>query len=168
MANASRTIPAGSLYGTTLAQILFYYVSFPQDNKITKAVVSLMHVYLKCFIIDNGTGLYPLVGCQYLHSVTQCYLSDSFYQYLRYSPCLPDVQRIMAHANSWTIGKVDRAFTVSFSVFLDSQLIVNLLAGKWQCVLSSSTLMLELMLKAIGIVYHCSECYVRRYQIGPS
>jgi hypothetical protein len=46
MANASRTIPAGSLYGTTLAQILFYYVSFPQDKKITKALVSLMHVYL--------------------------------------------------------------------------------------------------------------------------
>jgi hypothetical protein len=129
MANASCTIPAGSLYGTTLAQILFYYVSFPQDNKITKAVVSLMHVYLKCFIIDNGTGLYPLV--KYLHSVTQCCLSDPFYQYLRYSPRLPHVQRFMAHANSWTTGKVDRVYMVSFSAYSpDSQLIVNLLAGK--------------------------------------
>jgi hypothetical protein len=72
-------VASGSLYGTTLAQTIFYFLSFPADSKITKHLVSAMYVPGVFLTTDTGSGFHPLV--EHSRSARSCYSPDTLHYF---------------------------------------------------------------------------------------
>lgn len=88
-----RLLPIPSLYGTTLAQTVFYLRSFPDDSRERKSLVSVI-LHLSERVWTWSLGLLPLVP--YLHLGASA--SDKFhYQCSGYLPYLFGHPRILVY-----------------------------------------------------------------------